>query len=145
MQFKDPIMDLQPAGNGLRKVTIAAVPTLAFDNLRLAKTDESLREIALREVVESFMKSLEDKQFTLEDVAPLLFPKAKKNSQPRKAEKSASGAPKYKLKKGTVYQDPASNETWTAGGNGVRPAWIQSLLDSSADISSLVLIDSPQS
>jgi DNA-binding protein H-NS len=111
----------------------------------LAKADENLRDMALREVVETFMQSLHDQQFTLEDVAPLLFPDVKKIRQPRKAERSASAASKYKLKKGTVYQDPASNETWTAGGNGARPQWVQSLLDSSADISSLVLIDSPQS
>ena len=139
-------MDLQPAGRGVRKVTAAsAAPTLASGNLRLTRTDESLREIALREVVETFMKSLDSKQFTLEDVAPLLFPEVKKIRQPRQAEKSESAASKYKLKKGTVYQDPTSNETWTAGGNGARPQWVQSLLESSADISSLVLIDSPQS
>lgn len=139
-------MDLQPTGRGVRKVTAAsATPTLASGNLRLTKTDENLRDMALREVVETFMQSLHDQQFTLEDVAPLLYPEAKKSSQPRKAERSASTASKYKLKKGTVYQDPASSETWTAGGNGARPQWVQSLLDNSADISSLVLIDSPQS
>lgn len=122
-------------------------------NLRRATHDTDVnhqnisegRDQALRTIAEKFLQSLAENQFTLSDIEPLLFPQTMKSMEPQKAERSASSAPKYKLKKGTVYQNPASNETWTAGGNGARPEWIQRLMNNSADISSLVLIDSPQS
>jgi DNA-binding protein H-NS len=78
------------------------------------------------------------------------FPMNKVHTQggPKDASKNRLGASvsdKTNLKRGTVYQDPDSNETWTAGGKGAPPKWIQNLLNNAVDMSSLVLIDSPQS
>ena len=103
------------------------------------------KEMAIDEVVGNFLKSLKINSLTLEDVAPLLFPELTRNGEPPKVERRGDSTVKSKLKSGTVYQDPNSSETWTAGGKGARPKWIQKLLKDSVDMSSLVLIDSPQS
>jgi hypothetical protein len=111
----------------------------------LQKLLKANKEKAIVEVVRNFLTSLKADLLTLEDVAPLLFPDLQRYGEPPKLERRGGSTSKSVLISGTVYQDPNSSETWTAGGKGARPKWVQKLQKDSVDMTSLVLIDSPQS
>jgi DNA-binding protein H-NS len=115
------------------------------DTDEIQKILKANKEKTIDKVVRNFLNLLKAELLTLEDVAPLLFPEFQKNGEAARRKRRGGSTSKGKLKSGTVYQDPNSSETWTAGGKGARPKWIQNLLKDSVDMTSLVLIDSPQS
>jgi DNA-binding protein H-NS len=144
--MNSPMQNFPMSANSSRpKDDISNLGKPAGDSKKIQRKIKKNKEEVIHEVVAIFLKSLKANLLTLEDVKPLLFPGLQQNVEAPMVEPRSGPASKSRLKSGTVYQDPNSSETWTAGGKGARPKWIQMLLRDSVDISSLVLIDSPQS
>lgn len=82
--------------------------------LRLQKQMKSLKVKQRRPVIASIVKSMQDNEITLEEVADALESTAKRGPS------AAAGAPKASLP--PKYRHPETQDTWT--GRGRPPRWI---------------------
>ncbi|MGE8546566.1 H-NS histone family protein [Alcaligenes sp. Marseille-Q7550] len=82
--------------------------------LRLQKQMKSLKVKQRRPVIASIVKSMQDNEITLEEVAEALEKTSKRGSSAGSNEPKASLPPKYR--------HPGTQDTWT--GRGRPPRWI---------------------
>ncbi|HRL22152.1 H-NS histone family protein [Alcaligenes sp. SDU_A2] len=82
--------------------------------LRLQKQMKSLKVKQRRPIIASIVKSMQDNEITLEEVAEALEKTSARGSSAGSAEPKASLPPKYR--------HPATQDTWT--GRGRPPRWI---------------------